>query len=249
MQPPPRIPGLRRAVVLLAALAFLVGAGPSVQAQTHGSLVGTVLDEQTGEPLEGATVVIQEARSGAITNADGTFSLDGVPEGSVTVRIAMEGYSTLVETLEVLPGEITLIRFQLLPLWAVLEGLVVTGDPSRGDAEGELRGELPGTATDLLVQRVPGLSVTRSDGEVGAGARISLRGVSSVSLSNDPAIYLDGVRIDEGGTAGAIRTLDQIPASSVLRIRVLRGPTAAMRYPLAASGVILVETRSGGGGG
>jgi outer membrane cobalamin receptor len=58
----------------------------------------------------------------------------------------------------------------------------------------------------------------------------------------EPAIYIDGIRAGEGGN-NAMLSLEQIPAANVLRIRVLRGPSAAAAYADAASGVILVETR------
>ena len=83
----------------------------------------------------------------------------------------------------------------------------------------------------------------------GAGLRVRLRGAKSLYTSDQPAIYLDGIRIDAGGPGQAIRALDQIPATSVRRIRILRGPASASRYPNSASGVILVETevpKSGG---
>jgi len=71
--------------------------------------------------------------------------------------------------------------------------------------------------------------------------------VTSFVLSEEPQIFLDGVRIDAGGQDRAMLTLDQIPATSVIRIRVLRGPASTSRYPGAAAGVILVETMSRGG--
>jgi outer membrane cobalamin receptor len=95
-----------------------------------------------------------------------------------------------------------------------------------------------------LIRRVPGLSARRTSGSLGDGLRVSLRGSNSISLSDQPAVYLDGVRIDEGGTVD-MRVLDQIPAADVQRIRVLRGPAATTLYPLSAAGVILVETRRG----
>ena len=74
--------------------------------------------------------------------------------------------------------------------------------------------------------------------------------------SNAPAIYLDGVRIDDRSSAlpgsrepQAFHTLELIPASEVKQIRVLRGPAASARYAGAANGVILIETRRGDSGG
>ena len=73
---------------------------------------------------------------------------------------------------------------------------------------------------------------------------------SSFTLRGEPLILLDGVMISSGGATGGATALDalkQIPASDVIEIEVLRGPAATARYPLAANGVVLVETRAGGG--
>ena len=108
------------------------------------------------------------------------------------------------------------------------------------------------TAADLLAQRVPGLIVDRTSGAVGGGARVLIRGVSSMSGSNAPAIYLDGIRIDDRSAPlrgsrepQALHALELIPASEVKQIRVLRGPAAAASYGAASNGVILIETRRG----
>jgi outer membrane cobalamin receptor len=125
--------------------------------------------------------------------------------------------------------------------------LVVAGRRSARARSGEV--EVRGredpwrSALDLLEDEVPGLDVRRVSGQVSGGASIRIRGAGSFQ-NNEPSIYLDGVRIDDV-TSGfqAPRMLELIPAESVARIRVLRGPTAL--YPYAANGVIVIETVGG----
>ena len=221
--------------------------GASLGAQAPGSLLGWVYGPSGELPLAGVTVVLEGAGARTSTDATGRFELDSVPAGRIAVRLALDGYVSQVESVEITPFEVTLIQFQLHPVAAVLDELLVLlsgGRRAQGHAEGEVvdRGEGSLTAADLLIRRVPGLSARRTSGSLGDGLRVSLRGSNSISLSDQPAVYLDGVRIDEGGTVD-MRVLDQIPAADVQRIRVLRGPAAATRYPLSAAGVILVETR------
>jgi hypothetical protein len=228
------------------ALAGLL-PGPSLGAQGLGSMLGWVYGPSAERPLAGVTVVVEGSGARTSTDADGRFQLDSVPAGRVAVRLALEGYVSQVESVEITSLEVTLIQFQLHPVSAVLDELLVLmsgGRRAQGHAEAEVvdRGEGSLTAADLLMRRVPGLSARRTSGALGDGLRVSLRGSNSISLSDQPAVYLDGVRIDDGGAVD-MRVLDQIPAADVQRIRVLRGPAAATRYPLSAAGVILVETR------
>ena len=66
-------------------------------------------------------------------------------------------------------------------------------------------------------------------------------------LNNDPVIYVDGIRVSDRTGAAQVHILELIPAEDVERIRILRGPAAAAAYTDANSGIILVETRRGGG--
>jgi len=239
---------VRGSVWIPALLGFLVLAPPSVAGQDRTDLVGLVLDEDGLAPVPGAVVALTGIGRTARTDQEGRFVLEGVPPGTLAIRVEAAGYATLVEPLDVEAGEVSLVHFHLRPVMALLQGLVVGArgieDRSRGHTE---QGILPGTrndrtAADMLLSRVPGLSARRTSGAAGTGLSVHFRGVSSFVLHSQPHIYMDGVRIDGGGADGAIQVLDQIPASAVRRIRVLRGPASATLYPTAAAGVILVET-------
>lgn len=257
-----------RAVSLLATLgvvpmlAALPGAS-TVLAQAPTCLEGYVLDAITGAPLAGARVRPVRQGGEARTDASGRFCLRGISDGDVQVRVEAEGYATSVEQVPVWPGRTTVARFQLVPMAAALEALIVTAQPH--DPEERERGESVGrvearevelsassSVSELLSGRVPGASVMRASGQVGGGTRILLRGVSSIALSNDPIIFLDGVRVSNAVTQGTgrgaltVTVLDVVDPSSIERIEVLRGPAAAMRYgPDTSSGVILIYTKRG----
>jgi hypothetical protein len=197
-------------------------------------------------------VALPDTQHRTRTDTDGWFRLQDVPAGDVLMRIEGEGFVTFVETVEIASMEESLIHFHLHRLSTVLDQLLVEiaapNDPARGHSEGRVvgSGNIHRTAADLLMIGVPGLNASSPQGGAGTGVRIRLRGVSSFVLSEEPQIYLDGVRIDAGGQDRAMQTLAEIPASSVARIRVLRGPASTSMYPGAASGVILVETMGPG---
>ncbi len=235
---------------LMAALAPAHGA---VALQDTGSVMGLVLDEGNLEPVSGALVALTEfAHHQTRTDAEGWFRLLNAPAGEVVMRVEGDGYITLVETVEITPMEESRIHFHVHRVSVVLDQLLVEvprlDDRGRGHSEAHVSGTGASsrTAADLLLTGVPGVTAQQPQGGVGTGVRIRIRGVNSFLLSEEPQIYLDGVRIDAGGQDRAMLTLDQIPATSVTRIRVLRGPASTSRYPGAAAGVILVETLGGG---
>ena len=230
-------------------MAALAAAHGAVAFQDTGSVMGLVLDQGNLEPVSGALVALTEfSHHQTRTDAEGWFRLLNVPAGEVVMRVEGGGYITLVETVEITPMEESLIHFHVHRVSVILDQLLVEvprlDDRGRGHSEARVAGTgaMSRTAADLLLTGVPGVTARQPQGGVGTGVRIRLRGVNSFLLSDEPQIYLDGVRIDGGGQDRAMLTLEQIPATSVTRIRVLRGPASTSRYPGAAAGVILVET-------
>ena len=108
------------------------------------------------------------------------------------------------------------------------------------------------TLSEALTARLPGVSIMASSGLAGAGSRVQLRGPSGIILTQQPLLFVDGIRVDDtmqsmllstGGQAPS--RLDDIPMEDVECIYVLRGPAATARYGTdAAVGVIHVITRS-----
>jgi len=98
----------------------------------------------------------------------------------------------------------------------------------------------------MLAARTPGLNFTRSDGTLGAGSSIDIRGFSSILIGNQPLIYVDGIRVDgfrdAGGSGGS--ALDDINPEDIESIEVIKGPAAATLYGTEASaGVIQIITK------
>ena len=106
---------------------------------------------------------------------------------------------------------------------------------------------------DVLATRVPGLMIMPTQGNVGTGAIVRIRGVSSLFLPNDPLVYVDGVRVDNNPRAGPlirggynVSRLADIDPEDIETIEVIKGPAAATLYGTEASrGVIQILTRRG----
>lgn len=228
----------------LLATAVTLAAAPSLaQAQDGGSIVGEVVDQATLEPVAGATATVVSHPLSDDTNEDGHFSLRGVPPGNISVRIERLGYIGVVGEVEVRSNSVTFVRLPLAPMAFLLDELRVVADRSEVEVEdgGSYSEIIPDesdsarNALELLTARVPSLTVRTDATGSATRSEIRIRGNGSVSQSNMPSIYIDGSRAD-------IQYLEDLSATEVRRIRVLRGPSAASLYPDAANGVILVET-------
>jgi hypothetical protein len=222
-----------------ALLAAVFDFSPAL-AQQEAPLQGVVADDITGEVIAGARVTIVGTEQETRTSEAGTFAFPDVPPGNVSVRVQAEGYPTITDEIEVSPTAIVFMRVVLPQVSLFLDEFFVFGTPSsprRAPTPRDAR-----TAADILAQQVPAISQTV--GVVGQDdSPIVLRGVSSINLSSEPAVFLDGIRL--GGNLGeAMDALRKIPAEHVRQIRVLRGPAAAFMQG-SADGAIFVETRVG----
>jgi outer membrane receptor protein involved in Fe transport len=229
---------------------FLVPLQP-LEAQERGYIAGVLLDESSGEPLREATVSLIGLGLEATTDENGQFLLDGVPVGAIEVRFEAPGYMSVREELEL--SEADFFQVRLIRVRAVLDEIfVVTGRRSRAADRDDIRldddAEAWRSVLNVLEDQVPGV-VVRRGGNLGGGAYLFMRGASSFQRDNAPEVYLDGVRLSGGNTdRWSLHVLDMISAEEVDRIRVLKGAASTSGATFGgANGVILIETRKGGG--
>jgi len=255
------------AVAALFAAALLFGALPSAaqQAQINGRVV-----DDGGQGLANVQVSLIGTEIGALTGADGRFTLTA-PPGSYEVRVQSIGYSTITRAVEVEPGETESLTFRMSVRAIELEQVVVSLDAvqaSRAEIGTDFErfnAELEtdkGAVTDLsslLNSRAPALSISQSAGSAGAASTIRVRGSSSITQDNNPIIYIDGVRTSNAtgtgpgsfdfGNGQTVSRLNDINPLDIASVQVLKGPTAAALYGSeAAAGVILIETKRGQAG-
>ena len=257
-----------RAAAVAIALALVI-APRAARAQDGGVVAGRVVTEAGARPLAGVQVAVQDqAGKGTVTDASGRFHITGVSGSQVVVNVRMIGYRAITRTVNV---GATNLQFAMSERALELDQVVVTGT-----AGGEQKKAI-GTSVDqvnvsdvtakqvvpsvdaLLNGRAPGVAVLPGTGMVGAGARVRIRGIGSFSLSADPLVYVDGVRVDnqtstgisiQAFSSGVISRLNDFDPDQIESIEVLKGPAAATLYGTeAARGVINIITKKGTSGG
>jgi TonB-dependent starch-binding outer membrane protein SusC len=248
-------------------LPVLMLAGAASVAAAQGSVTGRVIDTLTTQPIASAQVILSGTTRRAFTGQDGRYRLDGVAPGTAEIRVVAIGYSAATGSVTVDAGQVATLDFALAPARFVLDEIVVT-------ATGEQRNREVGNAVsnvdaskiteeasqssfaDLMTGRAPGVLVVPSGGTTGAGSRVRIRGSNSVSLSNEPVIVIDGIRVENGANSISIGVGGQTPSrindinpEDIESFEVVKGPAAAALYGTdAANGVIQIRTRRGRAG-
>ena len=253
----------------LAALSVLgvTLAGPLPAQQATGIIVGHVTDAATRRPVPSAQIFVVGAALGARTDATGTYRIGGVPAGSVTLRANLIGYESVTQQVVVAAGATTSADFVLRGAPSILSAVVTTASGTEerrrenGASVATVNADtLPKAAiqnfSEVLSGRTAGVTVAQSSGTTGGGARIRIRGSNSVSLSNEPLLIIDGVRIDNNPSASSIGVGGQSPSrlndinpEDIASFDVIKGPAASALYgTAAANGVIQITTKRGSSG-
>ena len=252
----------RIALPLLAAAVLIGTVNAPALAQT-GTVTGAVRSAANGQPIPGAQVAIPELNIGILANNVGRYLLQNVPAGTHTVQVQYIGYTALTAEVTVTAGDATIQDFSLRSEAISLEGVIVTGTAGAarrreiGNSVSQLNEEAFQSAplsnvADILQGRALGVTVLDNGGQVGAGSTIKLRGNNSVSFSNSPLVYVDGVRIRERGLIHSdeanqqTNPFDDINPADIERIETIKGAAATTLYGTeAAGGVIQIFTKRG----
>ena len=241
-------------------ILMLVGMSTFLFAQ-QGSISGRVTDADTGDPLVGANVLVVGTNLGAATDINGEYSISAVPAGAQRLNANYIGYASGSSNVDIAADGSVTTDFGLSVAALNLNEVIVTGTGTAvekskvGNSVGIVNMESLEDApissfSDILQGREKGVVMLPNGGLNGEGASIRIRGTSTLSQSNEPVIYIDGVRLDNGsggaGPGGKPSRLDEINPDAIARIEILKGAAAASLYGTqAASGVIQIFTKQG----
>ena len=239
----------KRLTMLLMSLFLLIGG---VYSQTK--VTGTVVSQDDGQPVVGASILVVGTNTGTVTNGQGQFSLE-LPAGKKTLRITYIG----MEPLEV--SARPNMRILLTSDQKALDEVIVVGyGTTRREAKtgsittvaaDEIK-DIPAVSVDkMLSGKLAGVMITQNTGQPGSQSSIRIRGTSSINAGNNPLYVVDGLAISTGddtelGNDNTGNPLTMLNPSDIESITVLKDAAAASVYgSRAANGVILITTKSG----
>ncbi|WP_103665543.1 SusC/RagA family TonB-linked outer membrane protein [Gracilimonas amylolytica] len=249
--------------LLISSFMVLVSVSAAF-AQTT-TVTGTVTDADTGEPIPQVAIYISDLSTGAATNIDGEYTIDGVEYGTYTFRVSSVGYITIERDITVNANNNS-FDFELAQDIQLLEDVVVTAfgvsreQKSLGYSVQDVNAEDlarvdQNSVVGALTGKVAGVQVVQSP-TMGGSERIRIRGVNGLS-DGQPLFVIDGTPVDNSsfevasnGSSARGRDLgnlaSDIDLSSVASVSVLKGAAASALYGnRAANGVILITTKSG----
>ena len=249
----------RHLLLSLLLLLTLTGRG---WAQSR-TVSGRVIDKATNEGLPGVSVIVKGTTNGTATNAEGQYSLNVAGEGG-NLQFKNLGYVNVERSI----GSSNTVDVAMDVDTKELNEVVVTalGVPREKRALGYAVSEVK---ADQVVQKsepdvlrtlsgkVPGVNIISSSGVPGSSSRITIRGNTSLLGNNQPLFIVDGVPFDNSQTdsedqlvrgAGYSSRSADIDPNNIATINVLKGAAAAALYgSRAASGVIVITTKTGSG--
>lgn len=211
--------------------------------QQESNVNGLVTDKDD-IPVSGATVIIKGTSIGTITDENGQFSLESVPD-KATIQVSYIGFLTQ----EVSITNKKYIHVQLVEDIQSLDEVVVVGYATQ--KVGEISSAISSIKADdfsktptidvaqAIKGKIPGLQITTTSSDPTGSSQISLRGINSLNSGSNPLVLVDGIPSN----------LNTVSPDNIERIDVLKDASAAAIYGTrGANGVILVTTKGAKGG-
>ena len=241
---------------VLMLFACLFASVMMAMAQTS-RVTGTVVDE-SGEPVIGASVLVDGTQRGAVTNIDGVFVIDNVPANAETITVSYVGFQT--QKLTITRGREMNIVLRMDA--EMLDEVVVTGYGSQKRAS--FTGAAAVVGKDALTKKadanfvkslegtVTGFTMNNSTSMPGTWSSVNIRGMGSLSSSSQPLYVIDGMPVqsdaEEGlGTNNYLDPMSSINPNDIESVTVLKDAAATAIYgSRAANGVIVITTKKGG---
>lgn len=240
---------IRAALFRLVMLAVLLAGGNVARGDDNLVPASGVVTDKTGEPLIGVTVFATPGAQGTSTDLDGNFSLQ-VQKGAmlrfsyvgckdISVKAA-QGMKVVLEENSTTLDDVVVVGYGSMKR-SDLTGAVVS---VKGD---DLQQTSAATVDQMLQGRTAGMQISLNSGAAGAGSSVQIRGVNSLSSTNEPIYVIDGaiVRSDAGSDTYSNPLADLNPAD-IESIEVLKDASATAIYGSeAANGVIIVTMKKG----
>ena len=230
----------RKFMLLLTCLFIGIGL---VTAQVT-KVTGTVISEEDGLPVVGASILVKGTAVGTVTDMDGKFQLPNVPSSAKTLVISFIGMQSqelpIKQTMNVIlkPDTETLEEVVVLGYGSGKKIGSIVGSVAKVNSE-KLSAKPVANAMDALQGQVSGLQVYTSSGEPGSSSSSYIRGVGSLTADNEPLYVLDGTPVSSS-------VMVMMNPNDFESVTVLKDASATSIYgSRAANGVIYITTKRG----
>src|SRR5665647_46619 len=222
----------------------------SAQNSDVTTITGTVLEQSSGEPLIGVSVLVKGSTQGTMTDLNGAFSIKA--KVGETLKVSYIGYTA--QEVKVSGAQ---LKIRLEEDTKSLDEVVVIGygTQKRKDVTGsissisgkDLLKTQPATFDQALQGKVAGVMVQQISGQPGGGVSIQIHGISSISSTNSPLYVIDGVIIPPSmDPKNGSNPLNAINPSEIESLDVLKDASATAIYgSQATNGVIVITTKRG----
>ena len=230
----------RKFMLLLTCLFIGIGL---VTAQVT-KVTGTVISEEDGLPVVGASILVKGTAVGTVTDMDGKFQLPNVPSSAKTLVISFIGMKSqelpIKQTMNVIlkPDTETLEEVVVLGYGSGKKIGSIVGSVAKVNSE-KLSAKPVANAMDALQGQVSGLQVYTSSGEPGSSSSSYIRGVGSLTADNEPLYVLDGTPVSSS-------VMVMMNPNDFESVTVLKDASATSIYgSRAANGVIYITSKRG----
>ena len=225
---------IKKSTLTIACMSALLSL--SAVAQEAGKLQGLLTDSSQTSYFSGAQITVKELGLSTVSRRDGSFRFTNLPEGQYTLEITYLGADTLEVPIDIKSGETLAKDFVLVGKRADLENIIVYGqragqasalnqqrsaDSIKSIVSSDAIGQFPDQNAAEALQRLPGLSIERDQGE---GRYVGIRGIDP-NLNN---VTINGLNVPspEGGARSV--ALDVIPSELIQTLEVSKSVTPDM---------------------
>jgi TonB-linked SusC/RagA family outer membrane protein len=251
----------KKLTIFFACLLLCVG---NTFAQTR-TIRGSVVSSDDGQPIIGASVIVEGSKNGSATDAEGKFIISRVPDDAKSVKVSYIGYKTKTASISanmkiVLESDSHELNEVVVTAMGITREKKSLGYAVQDVKADKLTQGASSNLAEALQGKVSGIEITSSSGMPGASSKITIRGSRSFTGDNTPLYVVDGMPISSSydistsnisnsveGADYASRSID-IDPNDIESINILKGQAASALYGMRASnGVVVITTKSGKG--
>ncbi|MCQ2245208.1 MAG: TonB-dependent receptor [Bacteroidaceae bacterium] len=229
---------MKKRIAMLLTCLFAVVSLATAQSR----ITGTVISEEDGQPVVGASVLVKGTSVGTITDLDGKYTITGIPSSAKTLVISYVGMKTQEVAIKnnlniVLKGDAEVLDDVMVVAYGTSKKSSFTGSASNVDSK-KLEMRPITNVSKGLEGQATGILTTSGSGQPGSGSSVIIRGYGSINASSSPLYVVDGIPFDG--------TLSSINPADIESMTILKDASAGALYGArGANGVVMITTKKG----